>query len=93
MSVRAMRFRGILAKHLTSVVFSNGERDRFEDSFSSLSPVLRRRYDELGETIESSQVAIEWYGKQGPVDKAECRECQTECLASFKFCPQCGHAL
>lgn len=93
MSVRAMKFRGILAKHLISVVFTNGDRDKFEDSFSSLSPVVKRQYDELSETIESSQVVMAWFGKQGPVENKSCRNCNEECLSTFKYCPHCGDEL
>lgn len=92
MSVRAMRFRAIMAQHFKRVVFSNGEHDTFGDSFSVLSPDQRRRYDSLGETIESQQVVIDWYGK-APKEETTCPHCNENCLSKFKFCPFCGGTL
>jgi hypothetical protein len=92
MSVRAIRFRGIMAQHFKRVVFSNGDGDTFDGAFSALSPDQRRRYDALGETIESSQVAIDWYGK-GPKEKTACLKCGSDCHTQFKFCPACGAEL
>jgi hypothetical protein len=89
MSVRAIRFRGIMALHFKRVVFSNGDGDTFDDAFSALSPDQRRKYDALGETIESSQVAIDWYGK-GPKDKTACPDCGADCHSQFHYCPACG---
>lgn len=94
MSVRAIRIRGMMAVHLKRVVFNNGEHDTFDGSFSALSRDQKRGYDALGEIIESSQIAIDWYGKKGPIEMTECRACKAaDCLPTFKFCPSCGQPL
>lgn len=93
MSVRAMRFRGIMAMHLKRVIFSNGDQDTFDDAFSSLTPDQRRKYDSLAETIESSQQVLQFYGI-GADRLVICHNCRTpDCLPTFKFCPQCGKEL
>ncbi len=93
MSVRAMRFRGIMAVHLKRVTFANGEHDTFNGSFSELSPDQRRKYDALAETIESSQQVLQFYGIG--VDRlVKCVNCGApDCLPTFKFCPSCGKEL
>lgn len=94
MSVRAIRFRGIMAEHFKRVVFSNGKHDTFDGAFSALDADQRRQYDALGEAIESSQIALDWYGKKGPSAMIVCPQCKAEdCLPSFKFCPTCAHQL
>jgi hypothetical protein len=92
MSVRAMRLRGMMAVHFKRVVFNNGEVDTFDGAFSALSSDQRKRYDAVGELIESSQVTIDWYGK-GAKENTSCLECKEECLPAFNFCPNCGHGL
>ncbi len=93
MSVRAMRFRGIMAMHLKRVVFSNGDVDTFDDAFSSLTPDQRRKYDALSETIETSQQVLQFYGT-GADRMVKCANCQApDCLPTFKFCPSCGKEL
>jgi hypothetical protein len=93
MSVRAMRFRGIMAAHFKRVVFMNGELDMFQGSFSELSPDQRKRYDALGETIESSQEVLRFFNV-GPDQRVICLGCRNpDCLSTFKYCPQCGAEL
>ncbi len=92
MSARAMRMRNMLATHIKRVVFSTGEQDTFDDAFVNLTANQRKRYDALGESLESSQTVMDWYGR-GPKDMSECPSCKEECLTRFNYCPACGTQL
>jgi hypothetical protein len=90
MSVRAIALRGVMANIFHRVTFRNGEQDFFEFPFSSLTPHIRKQYDEFAKTMETSQLVLAWYGKAGPKDIKVCTNCSLDCLAVHDYCPRCG---
>jgi hypothetical protein len=90
MSVRAISLRGVMASVFKRVTLCNGEQDSFEFPFSSLTPHMRKQYDEIAKAFETSQLTLAWYGKAGPKDVKVCTKCSFECLAIHEYCPRCG---